>query len=72
MLKSLPIKLEIKGKTIKNGGVGEVIAIGFIHDSLKNYFLVDSIKNELLNKGKSKTFSARNMVNDIQLLNFFA
>ena len=43
-----------------------------MHDSLKNYFLVDSIKNELTNTGKSETFSVRNMVNDIQLLNFFA
>ena len=66
------MKLEIKGKTKLKGGVGEVIAIGFLHDSLKNYFLVDSIKNELISTGKSDTFSARNIVNDIQLLNFFA
>ena len=49
-----------------------MINIGFVHDSLKNYFLVDSIKNELISTGKSETFSARIMVNDIQLLNFFA
>ena len=43
-----------------------------MHDSLRNYFLVDSIKNELIKTGKSETFSARSVVNDIQLLNFFA
>ena len=65
LLKSLPLKLEIKGNVKKKGGVGEVIAIGFVHDSLKNYFLVDSIKNELVSSGKSETFSARNLVDDI-------
>ena len=49
-----------------------MISIGFVHDSLKNYFLVDSIKNELISSGKSETFSARNVVNDIQMINFFA
>ena len=49
-----------------------MVTIGFLHDSIKNYFLVDSIKNELINTGKSDTFSERNLVNDIQLLNFFA
>ena len=36
-----------------------------MHDSLKNYFLVDSINNELLNSGKSQTFSSRKIVDDI-------
>ena len=43
-----------------------------MHDSLKNYFLVDSIKKEITNRGKSETFSARNVLDDFQLLNFFA
>ena len=52
--------------------MSEVIAIGFVHDIVKNYFLVDFIKNELISSGKSETFSAKNMVDDIQMMNFFA
>ena len=33
---------------------------------------MDSIKNELKSTGKSETFSARDIVKDIGLLNFFA
>ena len=33
---------------------------------------MDSIKNELFSTGKSETFSARSIVDEIQLIKFFA
>ena len=46
-MKKLPLKIEIKGKVKKNQeDLGEIITIGFIHDTLKNYFIVLQIENE--------------------------
>jgi hypothetical protein len=40
----LPLKIEIKGKL--GNLLGEIITIGFIHDTIKNYFIVEKIKKE--------------------------
>ena len=48
----------------------EMIAVGFIHDILKNSFLIKYIIEEFELTKNSKLFSAKSIIEDIELVLF--
>jgi hypothetical protein len=65
----LPLKIETK-HTDNKYNLQQKVAIGFIHDTIKNHFLLQTIKDELKQTGKSKLLSARSIVEDTELIKF--
>ena len=67
ILKTMLVKIEIK-----NSGTKfiprEEIALGFIHDSVKNFFLVESINEEFELGDNSKVLSSKYIINDNNLV----
>ena len=62
ILKGLPLNISITGK-IPN----ENITIKFSHDSIKNFFLIKQIEQELY-ENKFETISLKSIVNDTSLI----
>jgi hypothetical protein len=63
VLHLLPLKIEKR-----RVGVGEEIRIGFIHDTLKNSFLIQAISEQLQSNVKSSLLTAHSLVDDIDML----
>ena len=45
---SFPSKIEIKGVLKKLGGYGEFISIGFLHDNIKNVYIIEKMLHEMI------------------------
>ncbi len=69
ILKTLPLKIE-KKHTGDKYGINKEIAVGFIHDTLKNHFLLEAIKGELQTSGRSSLLASRSIVEDAELIMF--
>ena len=64
------MKIEVKNlgsKLVPN----ERIAIGFVHDSIKNNYLIESIKDELDVSEDSKILSGKSIIEDIEFIHSF-
>ncbi len=64
------MKIEVKGKIKEKKGLGEIITIGFIHDTIKNYFIVSVIEEELDEDKFDLLIQKKLFVNDMTFLNF--
>mgnify|MGYP000859612344 CR=1 FL=1 len=74
LLKSLPLKIETKyfSRSKKNNQSQEV-KIGFLHDTLKNSYLLEAIQEEIRRtNGNSKILSNKSIVADSELVRFIA
>ena len=47
----------------------EEVEIGFVHDTIKNYYLIEAIKSEL-KSGNSNILSSKLIVEDVELIKF--
>ena len=69
VLKNLPLKIEFR-----NSGnqyiPQELLAIGFVHDIVKNSFLLEAIWDEFKRTKNSKILSGKSIVDDIELISF--
>ena len=74
VLQLLPLKIEVnRAKEVNNNDKKmEQITIGFKHDILKNYCLVESVQDELRTDAASKILGVRSIVTDRQLLKLMA
>ena len=75
VLRVLPLKIEIKTiqtEKKQQNSATESITIGFKHDILKNYYIMESIKDELALGGSSNILAYRSIVTDVQLLRLIA
>ena len=83
ILKILPIKLEVKYHNQRNNSDSAVIStkqirqdvkLGFIHDTIKNCYLLESIKDEMKksNNNSSQILSSKRFVDDAELVRFIA
>ena len=70
ILKCLPVKIEFKNEG-NNIDIEEKIAVGFIHDIIKNNYVVKVILEEFRSSQNSKTLSGKSIVNDTELIKFF-
>ena len=70
ILKTLPLKIEVK-----NSGTSliprEQIAIGFLHDIIKNVYLIEAIKDEFNESENSEILSGKSIVDNIDFMIFF-
>ena len=70
ILKLLPLKIETK-HTGSKLNVQQEVSIGFIHDTIKNHYLLEAIKDEIkLNNGHSKILGSKTIVEDVELVRF--
>ena len=65
---SIPTKIEIKGKLKNQNGLGEKITIGFIHDNIKNTFVIKKMLAELSKNGDYQLLEERSFVEDYNFL----
>ena len=70
ILKRLPLKIEFKNQG-NNFYINEKIAIGFIHDILKNNYVIKVIREEFSLLKNSRLFSGRSIVDDTEFIKFF-
>ena len=61
ILLTLPLKIEVKNSGNKFNPKEE-IAIGFVHDTVKNYFVVEAIKDEFKVMKTSKILSGKSII----------
>ena len=66
ILKGLPLSVSVNGKA-----PNEVITVKFVHDSIKNFYLIKQIEEEILDN-KIETISIKEIVSDHSLLKFMA
>jgi len=71
ILKLLPLKIETKHSSSKIK-MEQAVEIGFIHDTIKNYFLLEAIKDEFEKTEISTTLAAKNIIKDVELIKFIA
>lgn len=67
LLRQLPLKImstHSKNRFISN----QQIKIGFIHETIKNYYLVEAIISEIEGKSKSEILSEKSIVHDSELV----
>ncbi len=85
ILKILPMKIEVKTNKQERDGnekskittfpknLKQDVKLGFLHDTIKNCFLLESIKDELRNSNNtSKILSTKRVVEDAELIRFIA
>ena len=70
ILKNLPIKIEFRNSGNKYIPQ-EVLAIGFVHDIVKNSYLFEAILEEFKLSKISQILSGKSIVDDIGFISFF-
>ena len=70
LLEILPLKLEIKeaAETKDDSKPKESITIGFKHDTLRKYYFIEAVRDELAREGFSKILASHTIVTDVQLI----
>ena len=75
LLKILPLKIETKyfSNSKKNKKQNQEVKIGFIHDTIKNSYLLEAIQDEMrITNGNSEILSNKSIVADVELVRFIA
>ena len=75
LLRVLPLKIETKdySNSKKSKKQSQEVKIGFIHDTIKNYYILEAIQDEVTRtNGNSKILSNKSIVADVELVRFIA
>ena len=75
LLRVLPLKIETKdySNSKKSKKQSQEVKIGFIHDTIKNYYILEAIQDEITRtNGNSKILSNKSIVADVELVRFIA